>query len=103
MLSDELNKLADLRERGVLNDEEFATAKAKLLAGEVSPPAPVAELNRLRRSNTDRWLGGVCGGIARLTGVESWIWRLLFIVVALLGGAGVLAYLLLWLLVPAES
>jgi phage shock protein PspC (stress-responsive transcriptional regulator) len=102
MLSDELNKLAELRDRGVLDEQEFGKAKARLLAGD-SPPPVVAELNRLRRSTGDRWLGGVCGGIAKLTGVESWVWRLLFVVVALFGGAGVVAYLLLWLLVPAES
>jgi phage shock protein PspC (stress-responsive transcriptional regulator) len=87
----------------VLNEEEFGRAKARLLAGETSPSAPVAELNRLRRSVGDHWLGGVCGGIAQITGLESWIWRLLFVVVALFGGAGVFIYLLLWLLVPAES
>jgi len=102
MLSDELSKLAELRDRGVLDEQEFAKGKARLLAGD-SPPPAVAELNRLRRSAGDRWLGGVCGGIAKLTGVESWVWRLLFVVVALFGGAGVVAYLLLWLLVPAES
>lgn len=103
VLSDELTKLAELRDRGVLDEQEFAKAKARALAGEVSPSPAVAGLNRLRRSNGDRWLGGVCGGIARLTGVESWIWRLLFVVFALFGGAGVLVYLLLWLLVPGEA
>ncbi len=102
MLSDELGKLAELRDRGVLDEQEFAKAKARLLAGD-SPPQPMAELNRLRRSTGDRWLGGVCGGLAKLTAVESWVWRLLFVVVALFGGAGVLAYLLLWVLVPAEA
>ncbi len=59
-------------------------------------------MNRLRRSATDRWIGGVCGGIARATGVESWIWRLVFAVLLIFGGTGLLVYLLLWIFVPAE-
>jgi phage shock protein C len=103
-LSEELGRLGALHERGVLSDEEFARAKARVLGGapDVTAPALLA-LNALRRSRQDRWLGGVCGGIARATGVESWIWRLLFVVLALFAGTGVLAYLLMWILVPAES
>lgn len=109
-LSDELEKLADLRQRGVLSDDEFARAKARLLDGAAaSPPAVssgdapgIAALNALRRSVADRWIGGVCGGIARATGVESWIWRLLFALLALFGGTGVVLYILLWIFVPSD-
>ncbi len=45
---------------------------------------------------------GVCGGIAALTGVDAWIWRLMATVLALFGGTGVLIYLLLWIFVPDE-
>jgi phage shock protein PspC (stress-responsive transcriptional regulator) len=62
----------------------------------------VQAINSFRRSRVDRWVGGVCGGLARLTGVESWIWRLLFAVLACFGGAGVLLYLLLWIFVPQD-
>ncbi|MEW6704560.1 MAG: PspC domain-containing protein [Pseudomonadota bacterium] len=101
-LSDELSKLDELRQRGVLNDEEFARAKARLLDGSGSVPPGVTAVNSFRRSLTDRWIGGVCGGIARITGVESWIWRLLFVVAVCFGGVGLLAYLLLWIFVPVE-
>jgi phage shock protein PspC (stress-responsive transcriptional regulator) len=102
-LSEELGRLGTLHERGVLSDEEFARAKARVLAGasEATAPALLA-INALRRSRDDRWLGGVCGGIARLTGAESWIWRLLFALLALCAGTGVLVYLLMWLLIPAD-
>ena len=60
------------------------------------------EARILRRSRDDRWLGGVCGGIARITGAETWIWRLLFALLALCGGTGVLAYLLMWVLIPSD-
>lgn len=102
-LSEELDRLGGLRERGVLSDEEFARAKARVLGGapEFTAPALTA-MNALRRSRDDRWLGGVCGGIARFTGAESWIFRLLFALLALCAGTGVLVYLLMWILVPAD-
>jgi phage shock protein PspC (stress-responsive transcriptional regulator) len=57
-------------------------------------------LNPLRLSNGDRWIAGVCGGIAQATGVESWIWRLLMAGGLFLGGATALLYLILWMFVP---
>jgi phage shock protein PspC (stress-responsive transcriptional regulator) len=104
-LSDELSKLDELRQRGVLTEEEFASAKARLLGGVVpeTPASPgVSAVNALRRSRDDRWIGGVCGGLARATGVESWVWRLLFAVVLLFGGVGLLVYVLMWVFVPSE-
>lgn len=102
-LSEELGRLGALHERGVLSSEEFARAKARVLgaAPDVSAPALVA-INALRRNRDDRWLGGVCGGIARVTGVDSWIWRLMFALLALCAGTGVLVYLLMWMLIPAD-
>jgi phage shock protein PspC (stress-responsive transcriptional regulator) len=103
-LSDELSKLDELRQRGVLNDEEFARAKVRLLDGAPAADAApaVAAVNALRRSRSDRWIGGVCGGLARPTGIESWIWRLLFAVFFLFGGVGLLLYVLMWIFVPSE-
>jgi phage shock protein PspC (stress-responsive transcriptional regulator) len=101
-LADELNKLEGLRQRGALSEAEFVQAKARLLDAPPAPPAGIAAINKLRRSSTDRWLGGVCGGLARSTGLESWIWRLGFAVLSCYAGAGVLVYLLLWIFVPSE-
>lgn len=106
--AEELNKLADLHARGVLNDEEFAKAKARVLGGQTqaangAPPAPAVQaVNSLRRARIDRWLGGVCGGIARMTGLDSWIWRLIFVMLFLAFGSGVFLYILLWIFVPEE-
>ena len=103
-IAEELSKLDELRQRGVLSEAEFTRAKERLL-GAATPPTPPPRLdavNRLRRSTGDRWIGGVCGGLAQATGLESWIWRLLIAVLALFGGAGVIVYLLLWIFVPAE-
>ncbi len=103
-LSEELGQLGALHQRGVLSNEEFARAKARVLGGtpEVTVPAMLA-INALRRSHCDRWLGGVCGGIARITGVASWVWRLLFALLTLCAGTGVVVYLLMWILIPAET
>ena len=103
-LSEELTKLEELHQRGVLSDEEFARAKARALQGQpsVADSSAAAAINALRRSRSDRWIAGVCGGIARATGVESWAWRLLFAVLLLCGGAGLVVYLLLWIFVPSE-
>jgi phage shock protein PspC (stress-responsive transcriptional regulator) len=47
--------------------------------------------------------GGVCGGLAEFTGVESYLWRIGFIALGLVGGEGVLVYLLLWVLIPESG
>ena len=103
--SDELGKLADLHQRGVLSDEEFARAKARVLNGLPSgrASAPGNALNQFRRSLSDRWLGGVCGGIAQVTGVPSWVWRLIFVFGIVFAGSGLALYILLWILVPQEQ
>ncbi len=103
--SDELGKLGDLHQRGILSDEEFARAKARILSGTAAPrnSPPVNALNQLRRSLNDRWLGGVCGGIAQVTGVSSWVWRLLFTFGVVFAGSGLALYVLLWILVPQEQ
>ena len=103
-LSDDLSKLSELHASGALTPEEFARAKARLLDAERSPahdPA-VTAVNSFRRSRADRWFGGVCGGLARSTGMEAWVWRLLFTVLFICAGAGLLVYLLLWIFVPSE-
>ena len=105
-LADELHKLDELRARGVLSDSEFQRAKQRLLDSAhppaASPVPAVAALNALRRSATDKWIAGVCGGLAKLTGIESWAWRLILTVLLLMGGTGALLYILLWIFVPAE-
>lgn len=58
---------------------------------------------QLYRSETDRYLGGVCGGIGEYFNIDSTIVRLLFIASILLGGSGVLVYLILWLIIPSAS
>jgi phage shock protein PspC (stress-responsive transcriptional regulator) len=65
------------------------------------PPEPVPVRPQLRRSRTDKILGGVNGGLAEYSGIDALLWRVGFVALTLAGGAGVIVYLLLWVLMPA--
>ena len=58
---------------------------------------------RLTRSRTDRMIAGVCGGFAAYTGIDVNIVRLVMVLLALLGGSGVVLYLVAWVIVPVED
>ncbi len=102
-VTEEIKRLHELHQAGALSDEEFAQAKARLLQPGGDNSAPGQSLNHLRRAQHDRWLGGVCGGLAVATGLDSWIWRLIFLLSVLSVGVGIGIYLLLWIFVPEEE
>jgi len=55
----------------------------------------------LRRSRHNRWLAGVCGGLAEFFGIRAFWFRLAFLIACIPGGVpGVLVYLLCWLIIP---
>jgi phage shock protein PspC (stress-responsive transcriptional regulator) len=104
MIADELDRLAALHSSGKLSDDEYQRAKARVIDGE-APAAGAgagAGARLMRRSRQDRWLGGVCGGLARFAGLETWLVRLLFVALLLMGGFGFVAYVLLWIFMPSE-
>ncbi|MCY1137476.1 PspC domain-containing protein [Actinoplanes sp. Pm04-4] len=57
---------------------------------------------RLARPRDDRWVAGVCAGLARRFGVSPGVMRLIFVVSILLPGPQVLIYFILWALLPNE-
>ncbi len=57
---------------------------------------------RVLRSRSDRWVAGVSGGLAEHYAVPSWVIRLCFVITALIGGIGLVAYVLMWLFLPAD-
>lgn len=61
------------------------------------------EVKKLTRSSTDRVIAGVAGGIGRYFSIDPVIVRLALIVLTLLGGVGVVAYLVAWLIVPTDD
>ena len=59
---------------------------------------------KLRRSRSNRWIGGICGGLGEFFGLSAFWFRLLFFILLLPGGLpGVLPYLILWLIIPMEK
>jgi len=60
-------------------------------------------LRNFAKSDTDRWIGGVCGGLGEHTPAPSWLWRLLFVLSVLCFGTGLLVYILLWIFVPRKK
>jgi phage shock protein C len=60
----------------------------------------VSVKSRLERSNTNRVIAGVCGGIAEYLAVDPTLVRVAFVVLAIFGGVGVLAYIVLLILMP---
>jgi phage shock protein C len=57
---------------------------------------------RLTRSK-DKMIGGVCAGLANYFDMDPTIMRILFVVIAFAGGASLLAYLIMWVIVPMEQ
>jgi phage shock protein C len=57
---------------------------------------------RLQRSRTEKMIGGVCGGLADYFTVDPTIVRVLWVLLALLGGAGILLYVILWVIMPLQ-
>jgi phage shock protein PspC (stress-responsive transcriptional regulator) len=57
-------------------------------------------LQRLTKSQHDKWIGGVCGGLGEHSPAPSWCWRFLFAFLFLFYGIGLVLYLLLWIFVP---
>jgi phage shock protein C len=55
---------------------------------------------RLLRSSTDKKLGGVCAGLADYLDMDVTLVRVLWLLVVLCGGTGILLYLILWLVLP---
>jgi phage shock protein PspC (stress-responsive transcriptional regulator) len=100
--TDELARLHALHQRAALTDDEYRLAKRRLLCEPSAVEGLRSNINGLRRARGGRWLAGVCAGLAESTGMAPWAWRLGFALLMLFGGAGALAYLLLWIFVPAE-
>lgn len=72
---------------------------------EVSPTVErksVIMASALVRPSHDRWIGGVCSGLARRFGISANTMRLIFVISCLLPGPQFLIYIVLWILMPSE-
>jgi len=57
---------------------------------------------KLYRSKKDRWVAGVCGGLAEYLDIDPIIIRLVTLMLVLTAGGGLLVYIIAWLIVPEE-
>ncbi len=57
---------------------------------------------KLYRTTYDKVIGGVAGGLSEYFEVDVVIFRLLFVLLVLLGGGGLVAYVIMWIVVPAK-
>ena len=60
-------------------------------------------MSRLSRPRNDRWIAGVCSGLARRFGMSANTMRLIFVISCLLPGPQFLLYLALWIVLPNEE
>jgi phage shock protein PspC (stress-responsive transcriptional regulator) len=67
------------------------------------PPGVTFNRHALVRPTQGRAIAGVCAAVGRATNTDPVLWRVLTAVLTLFGGVGLLAYLLGWLLIPAEG
>lgn len=65
-------------------------------------PSGATGPRRLLRSRDERVLGGVCGGIGEYLGVDPVLIRLAAVLLVFAGGAGVIAYIVAWIVIPEE-
>ncbi|HXL04308.1 MAG: PspC domain-containing protein [Firmicutes bacterium] len=62
----------------------------------------MSNVKRLYRSRYEKKLGGVCAGLARYFEIDVSLVRLIWILLTVFYGAGILAYLLAWIIIPEE-
>ncbi len=60
-------------------------------------------VKKLFRNTDDRVLGGICSGIASYFGADAIVVRLLFVLSIFLGGAGLVVYIIMWIIIPEAT
>ena len=63
----------------------------------------IKTLHDLKKSRKDRQIAGICGGFGEYTPLPSWLWRAFFLASLLLGGLGLVAYIILWICMPSAE
>jgi phage shock protein C len=61
------------------------------------------DVKRLRRSQTNKVIAGVCGGVGEYFNIDPVIVRIIMLFLVLGAGTGVVAYLIAWLIIPEEA
>ena len=63
----------------------------------------VAMAKKIYRSAVDKKIAGVCGGIAEYFDVDSTLIRVIWLILLLCAGTGLLAYMLCWIIIPPKT
>ena len=66
-------------------------------------PAGGPPARQLRRSRDQRMIAGVCGGLAQYFRIDVTLLRIIFAVLIVFGGSGLLLYLIAWMVIPEEG
>lgn len=61
------------------------------------------ENSRLYRNKSNTIIGGVCSGLGDYFNVDPVLFRVLFVLAVLLGGSGILIYVILWIVIPSDE
>jgi phage shock protein PspC (stress-responsive transcriptional regulator) len=80
--------------------EEIGAIGERIVTKKATKAPASGETRRVYRSGKDKILGGVCGGIAEYLDVDPVIIRLLWIVGTLAWGAGLILYIIAWIIIP---
>lgn len=64
--------------------------------------APTRHRKKLTRSRSDKKIAGVCGGFAEYFDMDATLMRLLWLALILIGGWGLIAYIVAWIVMPEE-
>lgn len=60
-------------------------------------------LEQISKSQQDKKIAGICGGLGEHTSIPAWLWRVIFVTLSFVYGIGVLLYLLFWIFMPSGN
>ena len=84
-------------------DDNASSKQSQSNTASSSQPTATNAAKRLFRNENDKVIGGVCGGLANYFNLDATLVRIIFIIVALAFGTGILAYLILWIALPSSA
>ncbi len=61
------------------------------------------DLSKLYRSETNKVIAGVCGGLGEYFNIDPTILRIIIVFITLFGGSGIILYIILWIVIPTKS
>lgn len=81
----------------------MSEAKKEKAKSETKEEFKAPKFQGLYRSETNKVIAGVAGGLGEYFDIEPTIIRILFVLMAVFGGSGLIIYLALWLIIPSKS